>query len=313
MLRIFLYVDVNECATNNGRGPCDHYCNNTYGSFQCSCKDGFVLEPDLRTCGKSLISCSCANNGICRKGGFCECRLGWGGVNCTEPRCNLVNNCSGRGKCVAPNKCDCAPGWSGFGCAVDTCPQYQSCSACVCNKHCGWCDTTRRCVRGDGDGPSDALMSCPAWFPHACVAVASGQGDLPVLSQFSVHVKVINCDASCGLSSVLFRGNSVRVYGTKAWCSRRKRACVEYYNCYQKSQSILCPVNNQRAVACRVFTEQRCAAGRPPISLPALPPATPTPIIPTTLSPPVIGGGGGGIPGAVICKNAINLYSRVIH
>ena len=46
------HADVNECATNNG--GCDHYCNDTFGSFECSCMDGYSLSGDGRSCsGKS--------------------------------------------------------------------------------------------------------------------------------------------------------------------------------------------------------------------------------------------------------------------
>ena len=46
------HADVNECATNNG--GCDHYCNDTFGSFGCSCMDGYSLSGDGQSCiGKS--------------------------------------------------------------------------------------------------------------------------------------------------------------------------------------------------------------------------------------------------------------------
>ncbi len=31
-------VDVNECVSNNGHGPCQDVCTNTVGSYQCSCE-----------------------------------------------------------------------------------------------------------------------------------------------------------------------------------------------------------------------------------------------------------------------------------
>lgn len=33
--------DINECDT---LGTCSHFCNNTKGSFKCSCGDGYVLH-----------------------------------------------------------------------------------------------------------------------------------------------------------------------------------------------------------------------------------------------------------------------------
>ena len=48
----FLCVDLDECATSNG--GCSQMCNNTIGSFICSCRDGFLLAGDGRTCDGRL-------------------------------------------------------------------------------------------------------------------------------------------------------------------------------------------------------------------------------------------------------------------
>ena len=51
----FTFPDVNECATNNG--GCDYNCTNTYGSFFCSCLEGYILDGDGVTCtGKNLVN-----------------------------------------------------------------------------------------------------------------------------------------------------------------------------------------------------------------------------------------------------------------
>ena len=41
-------LDIDECATNENR--CSHKCNNTEGSYACSCVDGFRLDADNVTC-----------------------------------------------------------------------------------------------------------------------------------------------------------------------------------------------------------------------------------------------------------------------
>ena len=41
-------LDIDECATNSG--GCDHICNNTIGSFECSCEDGYKLQDDGAMC-----------------------------------------------------------------------------------------------------------------------------------------------------------------------------------------------------------------------------------------------------------------------
>ena len=40
-----LSLDVNECEGS----PCDQLCNNTEGSFECSCGDGYEIT-DERSC-----------------------------------------------------------------------------------------------------------------------------------------------------------------------------------------------------------------------------------------------------------------------
>lgn len=44
----FFNTDHNECAIDNG--GCDHRCKNYAGYFTCSCKDGYVLQSNGRTC-----------------------------------------------------------------------------------------------------------------------------------------------------------------------------------------------------------------------------------------------------------------------
>ena len=47
--------DINECQNNNG--GCQHTCNNTVGSFQCSCLSGYSLNADGLQCdGKILLT-----------------------------------------------------------------------------------------------------------------------------------------------------------------------------------------------------------------------------------------------------------------
>lgn len=41
-------TDVNECSTNNG--GCEQDCVNTIGSFKCSCRLGYRLDPITQKC-----------------------------------------------------------------------------------------------------------------------------------------------------------------------------------------------------------------------------------------------------------------------
>ena len=53
---IFLFLDLDECQLLNN--DCEQICADTMGSFYCTCKDGFILNPDQSTCtqGKYISS-----------------------------------------------------------------------------------------------------------------------------------------------------------------------------------------------------------------------------------------------------------------
>lgn len=40
--------DIDECQDKNG--GCEHTCENTLGSFECSCRDGYILAEDKLAC-----------------------------------------------------------------------------------------------------------------------------------------------------------------------------------------------------------------------------------------------------------------------
>ena len=44
----FPFSDIDECAV--GMDDCAHNCSNTIGGFECSCRDGYELEEDGKTC-----------------------------------------------------------------------------------------------------------------------------------------------------------------------------------------------------------------------------------------------------------------------
>ena len=45
-----VHLDINECDVFNG--GCSHYCNNTDGSYYCSCPVGYELVNELLCEGK---------------------------------------------------------------------------------------------------------------------------------------------------------------------------------------------------------------------------------------------------------------------
>lgn len=50
---IEIFVDINECLTNNGN--CSSTCNNTVGSYSCSCESGYALDVDGHNCTGTIL------------------------------------------------------------------------------------------------------------------------------------------------------------------------------------------------------------------------------------------------------------------
>ena len=53
-----IIADVDECS--EGTDECTQNCDNTIGSYVCSCNDGFIIDVDRRTCdGEHFIDKFC--------------------------------------------------------------------------------------------------------------------------------------------------------------------------------------------------------------------------------------------------------------
>ncbi|XP_066299111.1 fibulin-2-like [Branchiostoma lanceolatum] len=99
---LFGFLDIDECDSNYGRGPCDQTCDNSVGSFTCSCGIGYNLNSDGRTCD-DINECTLSNGGKgpceqkCRNspGSFiCSCDHGYS-LTTDERTCSDVNECTG--------------------------------------------------------------------------------------------------------------------------------------------------------------------------------------------------------------------------
>uniref|UniRef100_A0A1X7UZT4 EGF-like domain-containing protein n=1 Tax=Amphimedon queenslandica TaxID=400682 RepID=A0A1X7UZT4_AMPQE len=70
---------IDECADKNG--GCEQICNNTVGSFQCSCLVGFTLAndafcSDINEC--ALVNNRCSHDCVNTPGSYhCTCKNGY--------------------------------------------------------------------------------------------------------------------------------------------------------------------------------------------------------------------------------------------
>ncbi|XP_058411610.1 vitamin K-dependent protein S [Diceros bicornis minor] len=92
--------DINECKDpTNVNGGCSQICDNTPGSYQCSCKSGFVMLSNKKDC-KDVDECSVkpsvCGTAVCKNvpGYFeCECAEGYS-YNPISKSCEDVDECS---------------------------------------------------------------------------------------------------------------------------------------------------------------------------------------------------------------------------
>ncbi|CAI5763385.1 peptide, CUB and EGF-like domain-containing 2 isoform X2 [Podarcis lilfordi] len=127
-----LLMDIDECQASNG--GCDHFCRNTIGSFDCSCKKGYKLLTDEKSC-QDIDECTfertCDHICINHPGTFeCTCNKGYTLYGFTH--CGDVNECSiNNGGCqhtcvntLGDYECHCDAGhklhWNKKDC-VETC------------------------------------------------------------------------------------------------------------------------------------------------------------------------------------------------
>ncbi|XP_052846692.1 signal peptide, CUB and EGF-like domain-containing protein 1 isoform X2 [Drosophila gunungcola] len=109
--------DVNECT--DGTHMCSHECQNTYGSYQCSCPQGLMLSNNF-TC---TDPCEPNKNGcdhmcLADKGGECSCREGYrlknDGKSCEDVDECLEHNGSCEQMCLnlqGTHACSCDTGY----------------------------------------------------------------------------------------------------------------------------------------------------------------------------------------------------------
>ncbi|XP_071787755.1 uncharacterized protein [Asterias amurensis] len=142
-------TDIDECASNRGRGACAFRCVNHVGGFQCYCNHGYTLATDGTSCTEIPKSCSCGTHGHCVEArgttpAFCRCNDGY-------------QQSTDRLSCerVSQTQCSCGTGsiscWEGNGERICTCRTgyQQSGNGCVdineCQENGGLGDCQKGC------------------------------------------------------------------------------------------------------------------------------------------------------------------------
>ena len=97
-----LCIDIDECSMFS---PCQQECANTNGSYRCSCRNGYALENDNRTCRGNNYSFSLSDCFILSILDVNECMLA---------ALNGSSLCSANSECVNTHgsyECVCVPGY----------------------------------------------------------------------------------------------------------------------------------------------------------------------------------------------------------
>ncbi|XP_053387236.1 fibrillin-2-like [Mercenaria mercenaria] len=226
--------DVDECHENNT--ICDmksnSTCNNTIGSFECSCTDGF-RESQNETCS-DVDECregghDCLQKCVNTIGGYvCECFTGYqgSGNNCTVCSDGTYGtNCSEICPCVVENtvschhvngSCACIIGWEDENCSSDKdeCKNDESCKdkpestcnntlgsfTCVCNggykEQNNTCNDIDECAEND-DACSQYCTNTNGSFACDCADGFYLEDDNVTCQECEKWTFGDNCKSSC--------------------------------------------------------------------------------------------------------------------
>ncbi|XP_068736606.1 fibrillin-2-like isoform X1 [Montipora capricornis] len=156
--------DVNECTASSPVCHVNATCNNTLGSYRCTCKPGYA--GDGKTC-KDFDECSaslsvCHVNALCSNifGSYhCACKLGYAGDGKTCKDLNECNSsptpCHSKAKCTnneGSYLCSCDAGYTGDG---KTCTDLNECNSSPTP-----CHAKAKCKNNQGS----YLCSCDAGY-----------------------------------------------------------------------------------------------------------------------------------------------------
>uniref|UniRef100_A0A8C4WX85 Fibulin-1 n=1 Tax=Eptatretus burgeri TaxID=7764 RepID=A0A8C4WX85_EPTBU len=170
--------DIDECVQYSGR-LCAHLCKNTYGSYSCSCTQGFKLSLDKHHCD-DIDECQghpCNQECINVHGSYqCYCRRGFRLSETDGSTCTDINECTlfGERQCLyecvntlGSYRCRCPPGYDR---SLDgrLCNDIDECAMQSHN-----CSTYQTCLNVGG-GFRCLSLSCPVNYK----AIQSREGKI---------------------------------------------------------------------------------------------------------------------------------------
>ena len=124
-IRVFVYfsIDIDEC-TMEGYKNCSQTCTNTEGSYQCSCHDGYAMDPlDIYACRGMLSSFNV----------WCHVIVLQTAVIIDVDECSIgQHNCNQNAECtntIGSFICTCRTGYEGNG---------LFCQGLIMTKSCQW-------------------------------------------------------------------------------------------------------------------------------------------------------------------------------
>ncbi|XP_062901651.1 uncharacterized protein LOC134345238 [Mobula hypostoma] len=198
--------DLDECQENTD--TCEQICTNTFGSYNCSCEEGYAVNTTNSSMCDDIDECSrpstCPKNADCinTMGNFtCVCQSGYNGKPyefCVDvDECIESTDCSGNNFICTNTEgsfnCTCRTGYGGPNCTdIDECAQGQNnCvlnSKCnntegsyVCNCNSGYegpnCTDINECTRFLDNCDNNAkCQNTPGSFKCSCMSGLKGNG-----------------------------------------------------------------------------------------------------------------------------------------
>ncbi|XP_067652542.1 fibrillin-2-like [Haliotis asinina] len=240
-----IQTDVNECLTANGGCDSNARCDNTIGSFTCTCNNGYSGDgfncTDVNEC--TINNGGCDSNARCDNtiGSFtCTCNNGYSGdgFNCTD-----INECSTNnggcdinaacGNTIGSYTCTCNSGYSGDG---FSCIDINECTTGTNN-----CGTAAICTNTIGT----FSCSCPSGYTGTPTVACTDINECMSNNNCQANSVCENLDGSYACNCVPgYTGNGLVACTDINECSTNNGGCDLNAACDNTIGSFTCTCNS---------------------------------------------------------------------